>query len=372
MAGDAADANIFAHPSVFRTSGTTWQTVAGSNEIIFDFDGTSLAVEIDDTLLRVAGSTAINDRFSLSSVIDGISTNAGTTTASGGATDLGGNQYRCTLATGLAAGRHNFRGMVKRPGSNTYSLKDADPPTGSLIIKKFVKSDGSALTTYATPALLRPKTMVTYGDSRAALGISSYDMGNPIGVLAAALQCNDVRIVNTGMGLKNSTISITPTLEDCWDEYWPGVARPVASDVDYVWAPFSMGPNDAVALVTGPNWQAALSTIIAGCLTLYPNATILVAPDLGNNYRAEALAAVTAAGSSRVKIVDLYSETTEYKDHYDGSPATASFYSTDRTHLATLAMPIVGGAIAGATFRALGFGQSSGSRRGGGRGRFGF
>lgn len=351
--GGPGDTNILAHPAAFRRNGSTsWITTQGQNEIVFNFVGTSLSVEIDDSGPAGAGAVS-NDRFNLSVSIDGGVYGGGGTAISGGVTDLGGNIKRLPLASGLSSGTHTARVLILRGGNNTLDLIGAaDPPTGALVIRRFCASDGSDLAT-APFTWLRTNTMVSYGDSRGYLGVSGYGVANWLGAIASALDANDVRIVNAGQGVAHTNVSITPTLQDGWDLYYTGQARPTMADVEYVCV-FSFGANDVTGVVSNATYQAAVEEILTGVLALYPSAIVFAMPDVGGFYRTPFLAAVAAVGSARITLIDLYASRPEYQPHFDNSPSsTATLYSSDGVHTAQAGIPIIGGWLAGAVARAV-------------------
>lgn len=363
--GTPGDPNVRHNSAHIYLNGTTaWVTTQVGAFWEFEFDGTSLACEIDSS--RYSGAASGNSPIMHASIDGGVWTTD--LTVLGNGTDLSAGAktlFRLALVTGLTNTRHTARVFFAAQDNVLDRWAAVSSfPEAALIITKFCKSDGSALTTYA-PTWSWSTQAICFGDSRTQN--NNYDVDGWWNAVCAGLDAAPVYVAHQGEGLHNpSPTNGAEALVNSYNLMWAGTSRPSDSTMDTVF--INLGPNDGGE--SNATIQADMETVLAGLEALYTNAKIFAIIGPGDYFASAVTAAVAADTSGRAFLIDMDAFQPEYTSHWDGNN-DPSIWSLDGLHMNAAGEIAIGGMVLRLAIQAAPSiaGISSGSGAGGSRRR---
>lgn len=308
--GSSADPALVWSPYAWRDAGTYRESNPQNATVEFEFSQTdSLAVDLD--IGAYAGITQ-SDWPAVQWSVDYGPWNLPVTAAAGAS--VGGNVRRITIAPSLSTGVwHHVLLWTSSNGNQSHwtGLQQR--------VQRFVRTNGSALTSTRRPTYTWPKNVLVFGDS-----ISEFSGGDtwpapghfhwPVGV-ARALSANLGLIAYEGQGWR-----VPPTgggaafhvpgdaVNQSWRWYSQGQSRLNGTGLlspppDYVIVSFGTndqgGQSPAAVQASAADWLTGIRTASG------PNARIFVLVPFGQWFSQALAAAVSASGDTRAYLLDL-------------------------------------------------------------------
>lgn len=332
-AGEPGDISVaFTQATTREVLGSYWESNATGALWQFEFQGTSLAVEVDTSAPVGAGAGAPSYAI-LGFAVDNAAAQYGVTN---GGTDLGSNRRRLTLATGLSGGGAWHTAEVWAD-ENSAAAERWTTLVGALRLRKFVASDGTALSATRAFTRLRPAEALFDGDS--ITESTPWDSANyrpkwPAYV-AAALHCRPHIRAWQGQGWTVGGQGGVPAYYDpgdvagsAWDKYSSGHARLAGGLIVPALAHWfvAYGTNDGITDV-----QAACEGWLGAARTAAPDTALWVVVPPSGIQRAALTAAVAAVGDANAYLLDVQALDPDFEVGLNQNP-TASLQSPDGLH----------------------------------------